>query len=230
MVVAPHRAAEISAGRAEIPAQQARGTAGCCNALSGAPYIMSPLFKTASVLAAIAAATTIATTAFAQDQRGPDQRAPQAMGEAPGHAGDRAEWRRMHEQRRAQFLHDVLNIRQDQEPAFQAFVADMRAGRDEHKAMAERPAQAGPLTTPERLDRMAAWMNKRQAERREAFQHRADAIKRFYAVLNPDQKRAFDALHERAMMERGHHHGMEGPMEPHGDGGHSENGMGGGEG
>ena len=57
---------------------------------------------------------------------------------------------------------------------------------------------AGALTTPERLDRMAAFMAKRTAERQAAFQRRADAVKRFYAVLGPEQKRAFDALHEHA--------------------------------
>jgi Spy/CpxP family protein refolding chaperone len=175
---------------------------------------MRPLFNTASVFAAIAASACLATGAMAQDQP-----APQAMGPASGHAGDHAEWRRMHQQRRAQFLHDVLNIRQDQEPAFKAFVADLRAARGEHKDGADRPVEAAPLTTPERLDRMAAWMNRRQAERQAAFQHRAEAIKRFYAVLSPEQKRSFDALHDRGgMMMHGHHHGMEGPGDRHGGG------------
>jgi len=120
------------------------------------------------------------------------------MGDMAHQGGDHGEWRKAREQRRAKFLHDILNIRADQETAFQAFIADMTPPMRDHMDMAEhkdggepKDAAEAPLTTPERLDRMAAFMAKRQA----AFQHRADAIKRFYAVLGPEQKRAFDALH-----------------------------------
>jgi protein CpxP len=47
------------------------------------------------------------------------------------------------------------------------------------------------------------------AEHQAKFQHRADAIRTFYAALTPDQQRTFDAMHD--MM--GHHgmgHGMHG--------------------
>jgi Spy/CpxP family protein refolding chaperone len=61
---------------------------------------------------------------------------------------------------------------------------------------------------------MSAFMSKRMAERQAAFQHRADAIRRFYAVLSPEQKRAFDALHDRGGMGGHGGHGFE----PHGGG------------
>jgi hypothetical protein len=68
----------------------------------------------------------------------------------------------------------------------------------EHKDAAETP-----MTTPERLDHMAAMMAKRDAEHQAEMQRRIDAVKRFYAVLSPEQKRAFDALHDRGGMGPG---------------------------
>ena len=164
-------------------------------------------------LAAAAVALCLSSSAFAQDAaQNPAMSAPAA---GPHRGGDHAEWRKDHEQRqeahqarRARLLHDVLNIRSDQEPAFLAFLADMKPQPREDKDRGEhKDASAAPLTTPERLDRMAAFMAKRTAERQAAFQRRADAIKRFYAVLGPEQKRAFDALHA---MRGGMHGGRSG--------------------
>lgn len=163
------------------------------------------------LLAAAATALCLSSSAFAQEPAAPS---------APGagmrrHGADNAEWRKVHEERRARFFHDILNLRPDQEAAFQTFQADMKPQPHEHKDWAEHKASepgAGEqqaLTTPERLDRMAAFMAKHTAERQAAFQHRSEAIKRFYAVLSPEQKRAFDALH--AMNGgRGGRHGGEG--------------------
>jgi hypothetical protein len=39
------------------------------------------------------------------------------------------------------------------------------------------------------------------------MQHRVEAVKRFYAVLSPEQKRAFDALHDRGGMGGPGRHG-----------------------
>ena len=106
----------------------------------------------------------------------------------------------------AKAMHDILGIRPDQEAAWQAFTAsmvppshpDMDHHGDEHGAS---------LTTPERLDHMAAMMSEHQA----AFQRHAEAVKRFYAVLTPQQQKAFDAM--SAMMM--HHMGHGGPMGHH---------------
>lgn len=180
---------------------------------------MNPSFRAAPFLAAAAAALCLSSNTFAQDAGQNTAMSGPAAG--PRQGGDHAEWRKAHEERRqahdahrAQVLHDILNIHSDQEPAFQAFLADMKPQPHDHKDWADhkdgpdhKDAAATPLTTPERLDRMAAFMAKRTAERQAAFQRRADAIKRFYAVLGPEQKRAFDALHA---MRGGMHEGRPG--------------------
>ena len=90
----------------------------------------------------------------------------------------------------------VLQLRQDQEPALQAFLTAMAPpeGMGAHMGMRRGPGgpdgQPEQLTTPQRLDRQAAMM----AQHQQAFQRRADAIRRFYAQLTPTQQRAFDAL------------------------------------
>ena len=120
---------------------------------------------------------------------------------------------------KAKALHDILNITPDQEAAFQAFIGAMKpppghGPMDAHHHHDDMDA----MTTPERLDKMAA----RMAEHQAAFQLRADAIRHFYAMLNPAQQRAFDALHgmmggKHGHEEHGHgdhHWGDEGPMGP----------------
>jgi protein CpxP len=153
-------------------------------------------------LAALTGAVCLAGAGFAQD----------APSGAPPSAAAHEHWAehmREHVEARAKRLHDILNIQPGQDVAFQAFIASMtppegEGGPHGHHDMAEMQA----LTTPERLDRMADRMAKRQAQ----FQRRADAVKAFYAALDPGQKRAFDALH--GMMRGGHHGGG------HGFGGH----------
>ena len=152
------------------------------------------LTRTLAVSAAVLA-LSIGAAAWAQP-------APaEAPGAAPGHEHiDREAMRARMEarrQERLQTLHDALGLRSDQDNAWQAFVADVRpAGRD-HDGQGRmgrqdggRPDGAGPMTTPERLDRMAKRMDERQA----AFARHADAVKRFYAALSPTQQRTFDAL------------------------------------
>ena len=91
----------------------------------------------------------------------------------------------------ARALHDILNIRPDQDAAFQAFVASMKPPLPgDHKDHDGGRAEFARLTTPQRLDRMAAMMAEHQAR----FQHHAEAVKAFYAALSPEQQRAFDAL------------------------------------
>jgi hypothetical protein len=104
-----------------------------------------------------------------------------------------AEHRRERAEAHAQALRAVLNIRPDQEAAFQAFQAAMKpAERQEGMHWHQDGDAMQHLTTPERLDRMAARMAERQAE----FQRRAAAIKTFYAALNHEQQHAFDAMHD----------------------------------
>ena len=98
---------------------------------------------------------------------------------------------------------------------------------DHHMGAADGHDDFANLTTPERLDRMAAMMSEHMAKHQAEFQKHAEAIKAFYAVLSPEQRRAFDALpphmfggghHEEGGEghgERGHHMGAG----PHGSGG-----------
>jgi hypothetical protein len=117
----------------------------------------------------------------------------------PDRMQGRAEWpqrREMREAAHAKALHDALNIRPDQETAFQAFTASMRPpergpGADQKRG--DRQAMAG-MTTPERLDAMGRMMDERMQRMRERFQQHATTVKGFYAALSPEQRRTFDAL------------------------------------
>jgi hypothetical protein len=104
-----------------------------------------------------------------------------------------------HNQKRLKALHDVLQIRPDQEGAFQAYAAAMspppHAGgwKDDGPGQG-RAGQMAPMTTPQRLDRMAQMMDERENHRRAAFEKRSAATKALYAALNPEQRRTMDAL------------------------------------
>ena len=131
-----------------------------------------------AVLSLAAAAQAQQTVAAPADSAGPHWN-PDAM-----HAHMQAR-----RDQRLHLLHDALGLRADQETAWQAFTQDSaRPGRGD-RAARPHDGQAA-LTTPERLDRMARRMGEKQAE----LQHRADAVKRFYAALDPRQQKTFDAL------------------------------------
>lgn len=147
-------------------------------------------------LSILALAAAVALPAVAGAQAGPppgDRPYVQGRDDAA-----RQSMMRQHEARRLQALHDVLEIRPDQESAFQAFAAAMRpqgpsAGWD-HGDKARGPGEMAGLTTPQRLDRMAQMMEAREARRRAEFERVSSAVKTLYAALSPEQRRAFDAL------------------------------------
>ena len=154
---------------------------------------------------------------FAAFAAGASMAGAQAMPPPPSQAQHEA---MMHEhmEAHAKAMHDILNIRPDQEAAWQAFLASMVPPH--HEDMEHHGDGHGmAMTTPERLDHMSAMMAEHQA----AFQRHAEAVKRFYAVLTPQQQKAFDALSEMMMHHMGHdgamgHHGMgmghDGPPPP----------------
>jgi Spy/CpxP family protein refolding chaperone len=136
-----------------------------------------------------ALALGLAVSAASAQERpaAPGFAAPQAHGQAL-RAPDRAQ----REGRRLQRLHDLLQIRPDQDGAFRAFTVALEQARPQRGERAEgreRGAQAS-LTAPERLDRLA----QRMAERQQALQKTSAAVKTFYAVLSPEQRKAFDQL------------------------------------
>ncbi|HEY2660060.1 MAG TPA: Spy/CpxP family protein refolding chaperone [Caulobacteraceae bacterium] len=164
-----------------------------------------------------AGAALLSTATYAAAQEHPAQ-APGAMAEKwKEHRHERAD-------AHARALHDILNIRPDQDAAFQAFLASMKPPEHgDHKGHEDGRAEFAHLTTPQRLDRKAAMMTEHQAR----FQQHVAAVKTFYAILSPEQQRAFDALN--AMHGRGGGRGfgggghmgpgpqaMEGPEGPEG--------------
>jgi hypothetical protein len=104
------------------------------------------------------------------------------------HADRRAEMQARHEQRRQQEAHDlaiVLRLKPAQQTALNAMLDAAHPPRRERK-----PEVAEPMTTPEKLDAAAA----RQAEFAAMSKRRSDAVRAFYATLDPSQREVFDAL------------------------------------
>ena len=93
-------------------------------------------------------------------------------------------------------LHDKLKLSADQEAAWKAYVSKTKP-ESEHA----KPdwAEMSKLTTPDRLDRMAAMMKEHQAQ----MESRIADVKEFYAKLTPEQKKIFD---ENFMPPMPHHH------------------------
>lgn len=130
--------------------------------------------------------------------------------------GERVERMKARMAERQAKLKADLNLSAAQEPAWNAFVVRMQAvkgpdGQQRQKGQRER-SNWSELTTPERLDKMQA----RMAEREARMNQRIDAIKGFYANLNAEQQKVFDAQHmgsyQRTGMKGGHrhHHGGKG--------------------
>ncbi len=131
---------------------------------------------------------SIAAAGYAQDQ-GPPPATGQADRWDPAAMHARMQARRTAQERR---LHDALGLHPDQEAAWQAFVTAVQPPDGAHR-WGEDHDRGGPrpeLTTPERLDRMA----KRMQEREARFHQHAEAVKRFYVVLDARQQKTFDAL------------------------------------
>ena len=151
-------------------------------------------------LPALAFAAAVALAGAATAQMGPPPPPPGAMG-GPGHGWQgMREHHAMRAEARLHALHDALNIRPDQEGAFQAFAASMKP----------EPGPDGPggpgadgmrdssdmrrMTVPERLDQMARKLDERVARMREGLARHAAAVKALYAVLSPEQRHTLDAL------------------------------------
>jgi len=146
------------------------------------------------IVLAGALALGLTASAAAQD-RPPGPGAPQIQGSrgagprGPGGPGGADRQQRFAEMqhRREQRLHDLLQIKPDQENAFRAYVSAIEQGRPPRgPVQAGAPGERKPLTTPERLDR--------EAQRIAQMQQRLTAERTFYGALTPEQKKAFDAM------------------------------------
>jgi Spy/CpxP family protein refolding chaperone len=71
-------------------------------------------------------------------------------------------------------------------------------------------AEMDKLTTPERIDKMHALRTEHTAAMNAAMDKREDATKAFYATLNAEQKKVFDAEHARMGAHQGGHRGGHG--------------------
>ena len=178
---------------------------------------MTSIPKRALMAAALAAAFAgLSATAIAQNTTtapAAPASAQQAQEDAKESQRDAKRAERLarmqkHMAERQAALKAELKITAQQEPAWNAFVA--------RTAPEARPARQGPredwskLTTPQRLDKMAALKAERDA--RMAQLH--DAIKSFYAALNAEQQKVFDAKQMQGFQRAGmkghgkkHHHG-----------------------
>lgn len=105
--------------------------------------------------------------------------------------------------RRMAVFKDKLGISAAQEVAWTAWTQAMQPPA--RMSAAEREALL-KLPTPERIDRMQALGERMRAQGAQ----RAEATKRFYAALNPDQQKLFDEMTARRMA-RGMHMMRGGP-------------------
>lgn len=132
-------------------------------------------------------------------------------------AGDPQAMRSKMAERRAQrlaALKQKLAITPEQEAAWTAWTGALQQhGPIPVADRAKVRAELAQLTTPERIDRMRAL----RAQRQSRMDQRADATKAFYAALNADQRKVFDAETARLMQRGGHrgghhsdHHGGHG--------------------
>lgn len=159
---------------------------------------MSVLKKSLLATTLAAALVGLSATAIAQGMA-PElvaQHTAQRMSDAPGphmhgarHAS-MAERMERHRSDRMAGLKEALKITPEQEATWAAFVARTSPAATSDQRM--KPEDWSKLTTPERLDRMAA----RKAERDALMVKRMDATRSFYAALTPEQQKVFD---ERGM-------------------------------
>lgn len=103
------------------------------------------------------------------------------------HRGDKRGDRAEHMKKRLDKLKTDLKLSPAQEGAWTSYLESMKPA-ERPPVPADREAFA-KLTTPERIDKMREMRTKRNAE----MDKRADATKAFYAQLNADQKKTFDA-------------------------------------
>ena len=91
-------------------------------------------------------------------------------------------------------LHDKLELSSEQEAAWKTFTEKVKPpSMARMKAVC---AELRALPTPARMDRMLSLMKERESRMVE----RAAAVKEFYAQLNPEQQKLFDA--QRPMRSR----------------------------
>jgi hypothetical protein len=85
-------------------------------------------------------------------------------------------------------LHDALNLRSDQDAAWQAYTRSTVVDPQEAAQRRGAAQRMAALTAPERVDLSLQMMKADLA----SLERRGEALKIFYAGLTPEQKAAFD--------------------------------------
>ncbi|HEY4318674.1 MAG TPA: Spy/CpxP family protein refolding chaperone [Herbaspirillum sp.] len=107
-------------------------------------------------------------------------------------------------QKRQDALHAKLKLTAAQEPAWKTFVDQTRPPQRDPGAKPHDRAAMAKLTTPERMEKFLAGMQARE----QFLVARLNAVKTFYAVLSPEQKKTFDKEFAHARFGGHHrHHG-----------------------
>lgn len=146
---------------------------------------MKPLTK--PMLAIVIVLGLSAAAAVAQPGPGP--------GGGPMMHGAPEQWRQRHDQRMQQ-LEQQLKLRDDQRPAWQAF---LDAQKTWHESMRGHwQGMTADMTTPERFNRMA--QNMRQGA--DGVQAVADAAGKLYQALDDAQKKTLDQFFAARPMGR----------------------------
>ena len=156
--------------------------------------------KPRSSLLAGAAALTLCLPLWAQDATaagGPHGAHP--------HRAQMMERMKAGHEGRLQELKLKLQLSADQEPAWAAFASAMARPTQAHHS---RPdwAQLAGLPTPERIERMKALREQRQAQANARMDQRAQAARSFYDSLQAQQKKVFDEETGKHLAQRGRHH------------------------
>jgi Spy/CpxP family protein refolding chaperone len=151
---------------------------------------MKKLVKTLLIAGALTAA---GFTAMAQSQDG-------MAGHMDHGRMDPAKMEQMVNQHLADFK-AKLKLTPAQEGAWTTFAAAMKPNTAN---MSKRPdrAEMEKLPLPERIDKMRALRKEHMASMEANMDKRDEAIKTFYAVLTPEQKKIADAEHNKMMAHR----------------------------
>jgi protein CpxP len=170
-----------------------------------------------SITKRIVIASMLAGLGMAAMAQGKPEGAPQAQpGSRMMHGPMDPAKMQAHMEKRAAELKVKLKITPAQEGAWTSFTTAMKPPAN-MAAMRPDRAAMDKLSTPERIDKMKAMRAQHDAE----MDKRSDAVKTFYAVLTPEQKKVFDT--ERLMQGPKHgdrgDHGHHGGRGDHGKGG-----------
>ena len=99
--------------------------------------------------------------------------------------------------KRLQELKVFLQLQGNQEADWSTFSAALQTPMARPAPV--NPAEMEKLTTPERIDKMMAMKAAREAQ----INSRMNAVKTFYARLNPQQQKVFDTHASKAMKRHG---------------------------